>query len=206
MGDRSRAVSAKSGVTCVCFCTVYLGPRTACLCVQCGQCDLYLHSVLRTRRIMVVRSILSMRMPMRTETHKQETTSQNLKLSQPALSAPALPHVPRHLKAELAGVVGAALHSGHDGSPRGTSADGSSVLSSQASIQRAWNSCKHGSARSSSFSAKASRQMAHSPGSAAAARRVGSSVTASRNACCTSASRLPEILRMAHQQSLTRRQ
>ena len=55
----------------VCFCTVYLGPRTACLCVQCGQCDLYLHSVLRTRRIMVVRSILSMRMPMRTETHKQ---------------------------------------------------------------------------------------------------------------------------------------
>ena len=74
-GPARGAVSAKSktqvGVTCVCFCTVYLGPRTACLCVQCGQCDLYLHSVLRTRRIMVVRSILSMRMPMRTETHKQ---------------------------------------------------------------------------------------------------------------------------------------
>ena len=70
---RHEVSGAKSlvGVTCVCFCTVYLGPRTACLCVQCGQCDLYLHSVLRTRRIMVVRSILSMRMPMRTETHKQ---------------------------------------------------------------------------------------------------------------------------------------
>ena len=67
---RRRPKSQSASHVCVSV-PVYLGPRTACLCVQCGQCDLYLHSVLRTRRIMVVRSILSMRMPMRTETHKQ---------------------------------------------------------------------------------------------------------------------------------------